>query len=104
MLKSRFYTGVILILAFVASQFNSLHLHAHTSAPHKQVISAENANHSLEEICTICEIVYTPSLPTESTYLKETNFNWIEFVHHFGFQFSLTNQKSFQNKAPPTCS
>ncbi len=104
MLKGRLYTGVILILAFLASQFNSLHLHAHTSVPHKHEISAKNANHSLEETCNICDAIFAPALHAARQILVGTNLQWIGLSKEIDIQFTPLSQKSFPNKAPPICS
>ncbi len=101
MFKGRLHIGVILILAFFASQFNSLHLHAHTSVPHKHNISAENANHSLEKNCKICDFQYAPVLlaPTFQTQILTTNLTlgWANYFVQEG-QISLSKPN---NKAPP---
>jgi|LauGreDrversion2_3_1035106.scaffolds.fasta_scaffold05524_4 hypothetical protein len=101
MFSRRFNIGVILILAFLTIQFNSLHLHAHTSVTHKHIITAENANHSFEEICTICDFQYAPVLlaPTFKTQILTTNLflGWANYVVQEG-QISLSKPN---NKAPP---
>jgi len=104
MLKGRLYIGVILILAFLASQFNSLHLHAHTSVPHKHIISAKNAHHSLEEICTICDAIFAPALHSIQQIPLGTNLQWIELQKRIDIQFSLFSEYSYPNKAPPVVS
>jgi hypothetical protein len=101
MFSSRFNIGVILILAFLTIQFNSLHLHAHTSVPHKHIISADSANHSFEEICTICDFQYAPVLlaPIFKTQILTSNLvlGWGNYFVQEG-QISLTKPN---NKAPP---
>lgn len=101
MFSSRFNIGVILILAFLTIQFNSLHLHAHTSVPHKHIISADSANHSFTEICTICDFQYAPVLlaPTFKTQTLTSNLvlGWGNYFVQEG-QISLSKPN---NKAPP---